>query len=161
VSDGERVFVGLGANQGQAEATFESAFSALDALPSTRLVARSSLYVSAPIDATGPDYLNAVAELRSALDPETLLAALQAIEIAHGRERPFANAPRTLDLDLLIVGQRVLATPALTLPHPRVHLRAFVLEPLAQIDPALQLPGLGPIAPWRIASASQGLRRHA
>lgn len=158
---GERVFVGVGANLGDPDSTLEAAFAALDALPGTRSVARSSLYRSAPVDAAGPDYLNAVAELRSELAPGELLAALQAIERRFGRERPYHHAPRTLDLDLLLYGERVVDTPALTLPHPRAHLRAFVLEPLAQIDPALRLPGLGPIAPWRIAAASQAVRRVA
>jgi 2-amino-4-hydroxy-6-hydroxymethyldihydropteridine diphosphokinase len=161
VSLSERIFVGLGANQGDTQAALASALQALDALPATRVVARSSLYVTAPIDAAGPDYLNAVAELRSPLEPAALLAALQAIEGTHGRTRPYPNAPRPLDLDLLLHGDRVLASPTLTLPHPRAHLRAFVLEPLAEIDPTLCLPGVGPIAPWRIAAASQGLRRAA
>jgi 2-amino-4-hydroxy-6-hydroxymethyldihydropteridine diphosphokinase len=159
VSAAERIFVGLGANQGDTDAALTSALHALDTLPTTHVAARSSFYVSAPVDADGPDYLNAVAELRSELEPAALLAALQAVEGAHGRTRPFANAPRPLDLDLLLYGERVLATPALTLPHPRAHLRAFVLEPLADIDSSLCLPGLGPIAPWRIAAASQALRR--
>jgi 2-amino-4-hydroxy-6-hydroxymethyldihydropteridine diphosphokinase len=161
VSIGERIFVGLGANLGDAEAALESALHALAALPTTHVVARSSLYVTAPIDAGGPDYLNAVAELRSALEPAALLAALQAMENAHGRTRPYPNAPRPLDLDLLLYGERVFDTPSLTLPHPRAHLRAFVLEPLAEIDAGLRLPGRGPIAPWRIAAASQAVRRVA
>jgi 2-amino-4-hydroxy-6-hydroxymethyldihydropteridine diphosphokinase len=161
VSPAERIFVGLGANQGDAEASLAAALSALETLPTTQVVARSSLYVSAPIDAPGADYLNAVAELRSELEPAALLAALHAIEDAHGRTRAYTNAPRPLDLDLLLYGDRVLATTALTLPHPRAHLRAFVLEPMAEIDAGLCLPGLGPIAPWRVAAASQVLRRLA
>jgi 2-amino-4-hydroxy-6-hydroxymethyldihydropteridine diphosphokinase len=161
VSGAERIFVGLGANQGDAEAALASALGALDTLLTTRVVARSSLYVSAPIDAPGADYFNAVAELRSQLEPAALLAALQRIEDAHGRTRPYANAPRPLDLDLLLHGDRVLATPSLNLPHPRAHLRAFVLEPMAEIDAHLSLPGLGPIGPWRVAAASQVLRRVA
>lgn len=155
-----RVFVGLGANLGDAAATLAAAVRALDALPGTQRVATSSLWRSAPLDAGGPDYLNAVAELRSALDPAALLQALQAIEAAHGRERPYPNAPRTLDLDLLLHGDTVLATPMLTLPHPRLHQRAFVLEPLAEIAPGLLLPaGLGPLGPWRRAAAGQALQR--
>lgn len=157
----ERIFVGLGANLGDAEAALVSALHALAALPTTHVVARSSFYVTAPIDAGGADYLNAVAELRSALEPAALLAALRAIEDAHGRTRLYPNAPRPLDLDLLLHGERVLDTPSLTLPHPRAHLRAFVLEPLAEVDAGLGLPGLGPIAPWRIAAASQAVRRMA
>jgi 2-amino-4-hydroxy-6-hydroxymethyldihydropteridine diphosphokinase len=159
VSGDERIFVGLGANLGDAAATLAAAFDALAALPDTACIARSSLYRSAPQDARGPDYLNAVAELRSELAPDALLAALHTIERTHGRERAYHHAPRTLDLDLLAYGERIVALPTLTLPHPRAHLRAFVLEPLAEIDATLRLPGIGAIAPWRIAAASQAVRR--
>ena len=134
---GERIFVGLGANLGDAAATVQAAFDALDALPGTHCVARSSLYRTAPVDAAGPDFINAVAELRSMLEPELLLAALQAVEARFGRERPYRHAPRTLDLDLLLYGVRRIATPTLTLPHPRLHERAFVVTPLAEIAPDL------------------------
>lgn len=137
---GERVFVGLGANLGDAVATVRAAFEALNVLPQTRCVARSSLYRSAPIDAQGADYINAVAQLQTRLLPEALLEALQAIEERFGRERPYRNAPRTLDLDLLLYGQRRIATPLLTVPHPRLHERAFVLAPLAEIAPDFALP---------------------
>jgi 2-amino-4-hydroxy-6-hydroxymethyldihydropteridine diphosphokinase len=137
---GERVFVGLGANLGDARATLRAALDALDALPGTRCVARSGLYRSAPIDAGGPDYVNAVAELRTTLEPEALLVALQGLEARFGRERPYHHAPRTLDLDLLRYGERRLATAALTLPHPRLHERAFVIAPLAEIAPELAPP---------------------
>jgi 2-amino-4-hydroxy-6-hydroxymethyldihydropteridine diphosphokinase len=133
----ERIFVGIGANLGDARATVQAAFDALDRLPRTRCVARSSLWASAPVDAQGPDYVNAVAELRSALEPEALLAELLALEQRFGRERPARNAPRTLDLDLLHHGQRRVDTPALTLPHPRAHLRAFVALPLRELAPEL------------------------
>lgn len=138
-------YIGLGANLGDALGALRAALAALRELPGTRLAAVSSLYRSAPIDATGPDYLNAVARLDTALAPHELLAALQAIELAHGRERPYRNAPRTLDLDLLLHGAARIDTPMLTLPHPRLHERAFVLLPLAEIAPSLVLPGLGPI----------------
>jgi 2-amino-4-hydroxy-6-hydroxymethyldihydropteridine diphosphokinase len=117
-----------------------AAFDALDALPGTRVVARTSLYRSAPIDASGPDYINAVAELRTTLEPAALLAALQRIEAQFGRQRPYRNAPRTLDLDLLRHGERRIATPALTLPHARLAERAFVVEPLREIAPELAPP---------------------
>lgn len=136
---GERIFVGLGANLGDAAATVRAAFDALNELPGTRCVARSSLYRSAPIDAQGADYINAVAQLQTKLVPEALLEALHAIEERFGRERPYRNAPRTLDLDLLLYGQRHIATPRLTVPHPRMHERAFVLAPLAEIAPDLAL----------------------
>ena len=131
----ERIFVGLGANLGDAAATLRDALVQLNALPQTALVAASALYRSAPVDADGPDFINAVAELRSALEPGELLAQLHAIERRFLRERPYRNAPRTLDLDLLIHGQRTCATPMLTLPHPRLHQRAFVLAPLAELAP--------------------------
>jgi 2-amino-4-hydroxy-6-hydroxymethyldihydropteridine diphosphokinase len=95
------------------------------------------------VDAEGPDYLNAVALLHTSLEPEALLKLLQALEQQAGRDRPYRNAPRTLDLDLLLYGQRVLNSPTLTLPHPRMHLRRFVLEPLAEVAPHLQVPSKG------------------
>lgn len=137
MTPGERVFVGLGANLGDAQATLQGALDQLGRLPDTRLVATSSLYRTAPVDASGPDFLNAVAELRTGLEPHALLAQLQAIELRHGRERPYRNAPRTLDLDLLRYGDRRLSTPTLTLPHPRMDERAFVLVPLAELAPEL------------------------
>ncbi len=128
-------FVGLGANLGDTRATLDAALAALAGLPGTRLLARSGYYRSAPLDAGGPDYLNAVARLETALDAEALLDALQAIEQAHGRERPYVNAPRTLDLDLLLYGDERIASPRLTVPHPRMRERAFVLLPLLEIAP--------------------------
>jgi len=137
VISGERVFIGLGANLGDAAATVRDAFDALATLPGTCCVARSSLYRSAPVDATGPDFVNAVAELRTELEPEALLCALHDIEASFGRERPYRHAPRTLDLDLLLFGKRCIDTPELTLPHPRWTERAFVVVPLAEIAPEL------------------------
>jgi len=139
----ERVFVGLGANLGDARATLAAAVKALENHPGITLVAMSSLYRTAPVDATGPDYINAVVELRTTLAPSQLLQALQAIEADHGRQRPYRHAPRTLDLDLLLYGQRQADDPQLTLPHPRLHRRAFVLEPLAELAPDLTHPRLG------------------
>jgi len=135
-----RAFIGLGANLGDAQAALAEAFVDLAALPQSTLVRRSSLYRSAPIDSSGPDYLNAVAELRTALSSLELLQHLQAIECRHGRERPYRNAPRTLDLDLLVHGDEVCNTAGLTLPHPRLHERAFVLLPWAEISPEAQVP---------------------
>ncbi|ABM95972.1 2-amino-4-hydroxy-6-hydroxymethyldihydropteridine diphosphokinase [Methylibium petroleiphilum] len=154
-----RAYVGLGANLGDARLTLQVALDALAALPDTRLVAVSSLYRSAPIDSSGPDYLNAVAALDTALEPHALLSALQAIEQVNGRERPYRNAPRTLDLDLLLHGDTRLDTPTLTLPHPRLHQRAFVLLPLAEIAPALALPGRGAVADWLPGVADQTVER--
>ncbi len=130
-------YVGLGANLGEPAAALARACAALAALPGTTLAARSSLWRSAPVDAGGPDYLNAVAQLRTTLTAPALLAALQAIEQAGGRTRPHPNAPRTLDLDLLLYGDAAIASPRLTVPHPRWRERAFVLRPLQELAPQL------------------------
>jgi 2-amino-4-hydroxy-6-hydroxymethyldihydropteridine diphosphokinase len=142
---GVTAFIGLGANLGDARAALDDALHRLGALPDTRLLAHSSVYRTAPIDSSGPDYLNAVAELSTRLPAHELLAQLQAIELAHGRERPYRNAPRTLDLDLLLYGDATIATTQLSVPHPRLHERAFVLAPLVEIAPGLVIPGHGPI----------------
>lgn len=155
----ERVFVGLGANLGDAGATLDAALAELAALPETMLVAVSSRYRSAPVDAQGPDYLNAVAELSTAIEPLPLLRLLQAIESRHGRERPYRNAPRTLDLDLLLHGQRRCVTPELVLPHPRLHERAFVLLPLLELAPDLVHPDWGPLAPCAERVRDQRIER--
>ncbi len=155
----ERVFVGLGANLGDARATLEQAALDLAHLPQTQLLRVSAHYRSAPVDAGGPDFFNAVAELRCTLEPAVLLEHLHAIEHTHGRERPYANAPRTLDLDLLMFGQRVLQTPGLTLPHPRLHQRSFVLQPLLALAPGLQHPLLGDLAACLPAVTGQRLHR--
>jgi len=130
-------YVGLGANLGDAHAAVAQALHDLGTLPRTQLMQASSLYRSAPVEATGPDYLNAVAELRTGLGPYELLAELQRLEQAAGRQRPWRNAPRTLDLDILLYGDLRQDDPALTLPHPRMLERAFVLVPLAEIAPSL------------------------
>lgn len=131
-----QAFIGLGANLGDRGQALAQAVHAMAQLPGTQVVAVSSLYVSAPVDAGGPDYLNAVAALQTSLAPLDLLHALQAIELAAGRERPYRNAPRTLDLDVLLYGDLQLNTPELTVPHPRIAERAFVLQPLAELAPA-------------------------
>ncbi len=157
----DRVFVGLGANLGDARATLDAALAGLAALPGTRVLQRSSLYRSAPVDAQGPDYTNSVVELQTTLPPEALLAALLALEQAHGRQRPYRHAPRSLDLDLLLYGQREQASETLTLPHPRLHERAFVLQPLLEIAPDAVHPRLGPLAPWAAAAAAQRIERQS
>jgi 2-amino-4-hydroxy-6-hydroxymethyldihydropteridine diphosphokinase len=154
-----RAFVGVGANLGDAVATVRAALHALGRLPGTQNIACSSLYRSAPIEAVGPDFINAVAELHTALPALALLHELQAIEHRFGRVRSVRNAPRTLDLDLLLHGEQVMHGDTLTLPHPRLHLRAFVLQPLAEIDPALTLPGLGALGPWLQRAADQPIER--
>ena len=129
------VYIGLGANLGEREAALRQALAALGQYPGIRVLRVSPLYGSAPVDAGGPDYLNAVAEVATTLTPEALLQALQAIEQSAGRERPYRNAPRTLDLDILWFGDQVIDTPELTVPHPRMAERAFVLRPLADLAP--------------------------
>ena len=139
-------FVGIGANLGDPGAQVAVACTELEALPSTRVIARSSLYRSAPVGVgPQPEFVNAAAALDTGLDPHALLDALLEIETRHGRERPYPGAARTLDLDLLLHGTQELATPELTLPHPRLHERRFVLEPLAEIAPGLEIPGRGPV----------------
>ena len=138
-------FVALGSNLGDRVAALDAALVAIAALPATKLVAHSSYYQSAPVDAPGDDYLNAVARLETSLPPRALLRALQAIETSQGRERPFSHAPRTLDLDLLLYDQVVLDSVELTLPHPRLQQRAFVLVPLAEIAPTLVIPTHGAV----------------
>ncbi len=155
----ERVFVGLGANLGEADQTLRLALDRIASLPTTRVVAVSPFYVTAPVDATGPDYTNAVVEIGTDLQPAALLQALHGIEAEHGRLRPYRNAPRTLDLDLLLHGQRVSDDPAVTLPHPRLHQRAFVLRPLLDIAPALVHPRLGPLVDLLPGVADQPLRK--
>lgn len=149
------VAIGLGANLGDTRATLAAAFEALAALPDSRGLRRSPLYRSAPIDSSGPDYLNAVALLDTALTPQDLLHHLQAIEAVHGRLRPYVNAPRTLDLDLLLYGDRTLREPTLVIPHPRLHQRAFVLRPLADLAPDWAIPGLGRVADLLAGVADQ------
>ena len=131
-------YVGIGSNLDDPRAQVLRAFEELDELPHTRLVKKSSLYRSAPVGhAAQPDFVNAVAQLETALPAEGLLAELHAIEARHGRRRSFANAPRTLDLDILLYGELALARQDLTIPHPRMHERAFVLKPLLEIAPQL------------------------
>jgi 2-amino-4-hydroxy-6-hydroxymethyldihydropteridine diphosphokinase len=137
-------YIGLGSNLGDPVAQLSAALAALSQLPETQLAARSSLYRSAPVgDAAQPDFVNAVARVETGLAPETLLDALQEIERAFGRERPFPGAPRTLDLDLLLYGSRRIATARLSVPHPCMHQRAFVLLPLLELDAGIDIPGRG------------------
>jgi 2-amino-4-hydroxy-6-hydroxymethyldihydropteridine diphosphokinase len=131
-------YVGIGSNLDDPQAQVTRAFDELAGLPRTRLKARSSLYRSAPVGhAEQPDFINAVAALDTELSPDTLLRGLQQIENRHGRKRSFANAPRTLDLDLLLFGSARIDTGELQIPHPRMHQRAFVLQPLLEIAPDL------------------------
>ena len=136
-------YVGLGANLGDAAQAVRDAIALLSQLPDTELVATSSLYASAPVDAGGDDFVNAVVQLDTALGAHALLSQLQRIEQLFGRERPFRNAPRTLDLDLLLYGQQTVNDSVLVVPHPRMHERAFVLQPLLELVPDIYIPGIG------------------
>ena len=141
-----RVYVAIGANLGDAQASVRQAVHALNQLAQTRVAQGSSLYRTAPVVSNpagpdaGPDYINAVVALDTTLPAIELLAQLQALELAAGRERPYRDAPRTLDLDLLLYGQSSINSPRLTVPHPRMWQRAFVLVPLAEIAPGLVSP---------------------
>jgi len=155
----ERVHVGLGSNLGDAGATLDSAIRQLAALSDTHSVQASPRYRTQPMDADGPDFLNAVVQLHTRLSPHELLRALQAIEAAHGRERPYPNAPRTLDLDLLLYGELIVQDTALTVPHPRLHERAFVLAPLADLCPDAVVPGLGTVRSLLAGIQGQRIQR--
>lgn len=138
--DAVNAYIAIGANLGDAAAAVKAAICSVGLLPQTSVVSQSSLYRTAPIDSSGSDYINAVIEICTRLDAPTLLASLQGIEGAAGRERPYRNAPRTLDLDLLLFGSARIDSPRLQVPHPRMNARAFVLVPLAQIAPQLVSP---------------------
>lgn len=155
-----RAFVALGANLEDPVAQVRAAATALAALPGARLLAVSSLYRTAPVGIHGqPDFINAVAELETTLTPHALLAELFAIEARFGRRRDFHHAPRTLDLDLLLYDDQHLDSPTLRLPHPRMHLRAFVVAPLVEIAPDCRIPGRGAAAAWLPAVAMQRIER--
>ncbi len=143
----------LGANLGDAVAAVRAAFDALARTGGVRLLRTSSLYRSAPHEAHGPDFINAVAEVATTLNAPDLLLALQSIERAAGRERPYRNAPRTLDLDLVLYGDARIDSPLLTVPHPRWRERAFVLWPIAELVPE-RLP-----AGWSAVVADQRIER--
>lgn len=129
-------YIGLGANLGDPRASVLMAMDAIAGLQGVTDLRASSLYGSAPIDADGADYVNAVVEVHSALDPLALLDALQRLEASAGRQRSYRNAPRPLDLDILLYGEESLRSTRLTVPHPRLWERAFVLRPLAELAPA-------------------------
>lgn len=153
-------YIGLGANLGDAAATVRQAAAALGALPDSEPLTVSSLYLSAPVGYLDqPDFINAVASIATRLTPQALLAQLLQLEQHFGRARSFRNAPRTLDLDLLAYGDVVLDDAALTVPHPRLAERAFVLLPLLEIAPQLQLPGLDSVAALAQRCDQTGIRR--
>lgn len=139
-----RAFIALGSNLDEPAVQVSHAFGELAALPGTRLIAHSSLYRSAPWGYSNqPDFINAVAEIETRLEPRILLEMLLDIEHQRGRIREFLNAPRVLDLDLLLYDGLVFHEHGLTLPHPRMHERAFVLMPLTEIAPDCIIPGHG------------------
>ena len=152
-------YVGIGANLGDAQANVLDALRRLALLDGTMVLETSGLYRTMPVDSSGPDYINAVACIDTSFDPQQLLGALQDIEQAHGRERPYRNAPRTLDLDLLLYGDQQICTDTLTVPHPRMHERGFVLAPLSEIAPDLDIPGVGPVRDYLPLVASQAVRK--
>lgn len=140
-------FIGLGSNLADPVAQVSSALDALGRLPGTRVLRRSSLYRSAPVGfLEQPDFINAVAQLETQLAPRALLDALLALELECGRTRDFANAPRTLDLDVLLYDDLRHHEHGLTIPHPQMHRRAFVLQPLLEIAPDCVIPGIGAAA---------------
>ncbi|GAB6039594.1 2-amino-4-hydroxy-6-hydroxymethyldihydropteridine diphosphokinase [Endothiovibrio diazotrophicus] len=162
--DAVLTFIGMGGNLGDVPARFERAFQALDALPGSRLAGRSALYRNAPLGPPGqPDYINAVAALETLLEPHALLLELQRIEAVEGRVRETRWGPRTLDLDLLLYGDRRIDDPQLTVPHRGLPERAFVLYPLRDVAPELVIPGLGALQrliercpSWRIERLEGG-----
>jgi 2-amino-4-hydroxy-6-hydroxymethyldihydropteridine diphosphokinase len=155
-----RAAIGLGANLGDPVAQLRAAIDAIGRLPGTRVIAVSSFYRTAPVGFTAqPDFVNAAVSVETALEPRALLDALKAIEIAAGRERSFKDAPRTLDLDVLLYDDRTIDEPGLTVPHPRMHERAFALAPLVEIDPDAVVPGRGRVADLLARCADQKIRR--
>lgn len=155
-------FIGLGSNLEEPRSQLQRAFADLDKLPDSRLLERSSLYRSAPLGYLDqPDFVNAVAKIETALSPQSLLQKLLMIEHRYGRERTFQNAPRILDLDILLYGELQLHEHGLTIPHPQMHLRAFVLQPLLEIAPDCIIPAAGRAQLARLACQDQTLERLA
>ncbi|WP_420476006.1 2-amino-4-hydroxy-6-hydroxymethyldihydropteridine diphosphokinase [Noviherbaspirillum sp. ST9] len=152
-------YIGIGANLGDARDTVTQAIALIGKLPQTQLAATSSLFSTAPVDAGGDDYVNAVVKIDTRLQPIELLQALQALEQDFGRQRPYRNAPRTLDLDILLYGDKVITQDSLEIPHPRMTQRAFVLIPLLEIDPFITIPKQGPAHNFVPAVAGQAIRK--
>lgn len=159
-SSRHRAYIALGSNLAQPIQQIRTALSTLARLPGTTLERQSSLYRSAPVECdTGPEFINAVAEVQTELSAPDLLQSLLNIERDQGRLRSVRNAPRTLDLDLLLYDDLTFHESGLTLPHPRLHQRAFVLLPLLEIAPDCVLPGKGPAADWLAAVQAQSIAR--
>lgn len=156
---GVTAFVGLGSNLGNARDNVERALLQLNHLSHTRVSGQSNLFRTAPLEATGDDFVNAVARIETQLSAQELLSELQAIELAYGRERPYLNAPRTLDLDILLYDGQIILSDSLTVPHPRLTQRAFALIPLLQIDPLIAIPGQGPAHRFAPGVAGQTINK--
>jgi 2-amino-4-hydroxy-6-hydroxymethyldihydropteridine diphosphokinase len=152
-------YIGIGANLGDACATVRQAISRLAQIRATGLREQSSLFRTAPIDSHGEDYVNAVACIETGLEAHELLHELQVIENEYGRLRPYLNAPRTLDLDILLYGEQSIASATLTVPHPRLTQRAFTLIPLLQIAPFIAIPGQGAAHQFAPDVAGQSIAR--
>jgi len=142
-ADEHIAYIGLGSNLGNPQKTVSSAIAALAGLPATLFICSSSLYLTAPVEADGGDYVNAVAKLQTRLNPFELLIELQKLEQQFYRTRSYQNAPRTLDVDLLLYGQHIINTADLQVPHPRMSQRAFVIFPLLEIAAGINIPGVG------------------
>ncbi len=154
--------IALGANLGDPLAQLRAALAALDGSPGLRLCRVSAPYRTAPVGVAAdpqPDFINAVALFETTLAPHALLARLFEVEQQFGRRRDYPLAPRTLDLDLLLYDALILDTPQLVLPHPRMHLRAFVLHPLLEIVPDCRIPGRGAAADWLPGVSAQAIAR--
>ena len=160
-----KAFVALGSNLKHPASQVIRAFQSIEQLPKTQLIKKSSLYKTAPVGYSAiqlksvPDFINAVAEVATELSAENLLKHLLKIENEFGRERPFPNSPRVLDLDLLLYDDLILQTENLTLPHPRMHLRGFVLLPLAEIAPDLLIPSHGNVVKLAEAHKSKDIEK--
>ncbi|WP_026259323.1 2-amino-4-hydroxy-6-hydroxymethyldihydropteridine diphosphokinase [Uliginosibacterium gangwonense] len=155
-------WIGIGANLGDTAATLRAAIAALGEVGGVRLLQSSSLYRSTPMGPGvegQPDYINAVVGVHTALTPAALLDVLFAVELHFGRQRSVRNAARTLDLDLLLYGEQVIDQPGLQVPHPRMHERAFVLLPLAEVAPDTLIPGLGRVGTLALQLPDQGVTR--
>ncbi|NLP61547.1 2-amino-4-hydroxy-6-hydroxymethyldihydropteridine diphosphokinase [Paraburkholderia sacchari] len=152
-------WLGIGANLGDARQTLKDTVVCLAQQHTITVLAKSSLYRTAPIDAGGDDYFNCVVKLETLLSVRELLGLCHRIEHHFGRERPFRNAPRTLDIDILLYGEAIIDEPDLIVPHPRMTGRAFVLAPLAEIDPELAIPGLGVVSSFLPAVAEQRIEK--
>jgi len=162
VSETPRViaYIGLGSNVGAPQAQVTRALEELGGLPDTRLVRHSSLYQTEPVGLRDqPGFINAVAIVETALSARALLDGLLEIEQRHGRVRTVKNGPRTLDLDILLYGDARIDEEGLTIPHPRMHERGFVLEPLLEVDADCEIPGLGLAAQFREQTMDQGVRK--